>query len=95
MLLGKKGIGKKIGWVTFYRNMCHPDHTYSYSFPNLMIGNIIVILLKVSRGNRSTGHHTLIIYQHLGWSINGNPINYELVAHFNGQFRDNSHVHQL
>ena len=95
MILGTKEIGQNISWVIFYRNMCQPDHTCSYSFHNPMISNIIVFLLEVAIENIENSHHTLIIYQHLGWSINGNPNYSELVAYCHGQFRENYHVHQL
>ena len=42
------------------------------------------LILKVGRGIRETGFHTLIISQNLGFSVNSNPEHYDLVAHWGG-----------
>ena len=93
--MGTKGLGQKISWVRFSGNMFQDDHTCSYSFPNPIIGNITVLILEGDIDHGETVHHTLIITHNLSWSTNRNSGNYDLVAYFHGQFRDDYRGHQL
>ena len=95
MLLGTKGLGQKIRWVIFSSNMCQEDHTFRYSFPNQIIINSVMVLIEFARGNVETCHHTLIVSQNLGWSINKNSMHSEFVSHLRGQFCVNYHGRHL
>ena len=79
--MGTKGIDQNTIWDRFYMNMFQDDHTCSYIYPNSIKFNNIVLILKGARGNVETGHHTIFTYQNMGWSINKNSDNSDLVAH--------------
>ena len=75
--------------------MWQDDHTWGYNLPNPMIGNIMVHILEVARGNGATGNQTIIISQYLIWSINSKSNYSKLVAHSHEKFQNNSHRHHL
>ena len=88
ILIGTKGLVQKIILVRFSRDMCQTDHTCNHIFPNSVIYHCSVVLIGGGKVNKSTSNHALIVSKHLAWSINWHSSNYELVAHFHGQFCD-------
>ena len=38
-----------------------------------MVGNNILLLIDINRGNVATGYHNFMIYHHMGWSDNRQP----------------------
>ena len=76
-------------------NMCHDDHTWSYSFPKPTIGTRILPLLERSIGNGSTGNQNIIIDQHSVWYINRKSEDSELVEHCNSKLCEDAHGYHI
>ena len=70
-------------------------HVCSYIHPNLVTGNILVLLIEGARGNGSIGHHILFILNNLGLYANRNSNLSKLVAHLHGQLCGNPHGHHI
>ena len=65
-MMDTKGLGQKISWVIFSNNMYQAYHTCSYSFPNPIIDNIVVTIIKGVRATGETGHCKIFVSHHLG-----------------------------
>ena len=74
-------------------NMCHTYQTCGHIYPQMVIGNIIVIIVEGDKGNGIVGYHTPIISYNLGWPINSKK-NYNIVVYFHGKISVNHNGHQ-
>ena len=77
-----KVLVHNISLVIFTRNMIQIYHECSYRFPNLMIGDIIVILIENGIYNESMGYQNIMVPNNFFVHNNKDTNNYDLVAHF-------------